>query len=404
MGGDPGDSCLLRYQGELSYFPQLGIPMTPRIEVDWSQPPEPVDVPRHVPRDNLLVYSRIFQLESWLREMVYLELYAAFGSEWEAEYERRVGNKARRARGSRDRDKRLSHMRTKEERVLAYADIGDLFTVIYDDSQRRVDPIFAAFFPPGEVLGSKLQEILFIRLRTMHCRTLHRSDHDRLVQFLKDVDQGFWHWCTSYNGSRIPNLAAIEDVVGKRFLERDPRPMTRVPDGSVRTSAGGRVHDDPVGMRLEYSARPCAQTGEWRRSPLGQASWLYHVSLYGNPPSERRIDCQSFLQSTRALHQQCVYVHVADNSIEITLPRLAQPNETIELIEAFYDVARHCAVRWGGEPSLPLTFYEGLAARYPENVLGPENPLSFLSPDMPCSWFGVDVDVPPFNPSNLSII
>lgn len=358
--------------------------LMPRFESGWSTPPEPVEVASDVPRENLLIYQRLYQLERWLREMVYLELFAAFGYDWETEYARRMGQQKPGSKNpKKERDKALTHMRTKEERILAYADLSNLFTVIYDKQTATIDGLFAPYFPPGSVFGGKLEEILFIRHRVMHCRTVHASDHDRVIQFLKDIDQGFWSWCTSYNGSRISNSADHNDPVGARFLELDPMRSNVVDDS------------EPVAVQIEYSARPTARgVHDWWRQAPGEQSWLYHVSFYGNPGSERQIDSKMFLRNTRGLHSRSIYIHVGETRIEIALPRVADAADILKLVETLYDAARHCSFRSGREP-LAASEYERLTRAYPEQILGPENPLSFLCPDMPCSWFGLDVELLP---------
>ena len=71
----------------------------------------------------------------------------------------------------------------------------------------------------------------------------------------------------------------------------------------------------------------------------------------------------------------------------------------IEIIKSLIDVAQY-AVRPGrGDPvhfkklsesiNPKLNVIDALAEQWPEYVLGPSNPLTFLGPDMPCSFFGV---------------
>ena len=341
------------------------------------------DVPWRVPRDNVEAYARLFQLEDALREMVYLELRAGYGAKWEDEFEHRVGNKHRRAERTKSRDKNLSHMRTRDERILAYADIGDLFSVIYDASTQSVDPMFAQFFPPAAILGGRIAEIIPIRLRTMHCRSLHADDVARLIQFMRDLDQGFWRWCTSYNSSHIEYSGRTDEPIGNRIKNHN-----------VRLAGWKDDYPYPISVELSYSLRPGWRTDDWRNRPVGGAGWLYHFRFYGNPHSERSVDTQEFLRSTRAMLGQCVYVHVGD-IIEVSMPGRDNSEDLLIFVDAFVDAAQSSAFRRQTRARDSEPFYNAVLRSYPEWVLGPMHPLSFLCDDMPCSWFGLDVPVPP---------
>jgi hypothetical protein len=46
-----------------------------------------VDIPHEVSEDTLKAFLRLYQLETWIREMVYLELKSYFGLNWLGEAE-----------------------------------------------------------------------------------------------------------------------------------------------------------------------------------------------------------------------------------------------------------------------------------------------------------------------------
>lgn len=62
-----------------------------------------------------------------------------------------------------------------------------------------------------------------IRHRVAHFRSLHRDDLARVTQFLRDIDSGFWRFCTSYNDPR-PVLPQSNDPVVEHFLAFDLLP------------------------------------------------------------------------------------------------------------------------------------------------------------------------------------
>ena len=85
-------------------------------------------------------------------------------------------------------------MQTPEEDVLNFVQLSELRRVIKDTW-----PQFAPYLPPLHLWEAKLEELLAIRHRIAHFRTLHRDDLRRVVQVLRDIDNGFWRFCTGYN-------------------------------------------------------------------------------------------------------------------------------------------------------------------------------------------------------------
>ena len=54
-----------------------------------------------------------------------------------------------------------------------------------------------------------------------HFRLGHEDDLARALQLLRDLDRGFWTFCTSYNDAQ-PILPASNDPVVQHFLDLDP--------------------------------------------------------------------------------------------------------------------------------------------------------------------------------------
>lgn len=85
-------------------------------------------------------------------------------------------------------------------------------------------------------------------------------------------------------------------------------------------------------------------------------------------------------------------IHVClDNlahAVRVTIPALLGVDEVIRIVERIVKASPYClapsALRDPSDDSV-----QKLANSWPEHVLGPENPLTFLAPDMPCSFFGV---------------
>ena len=72
----------------------------------------------------LQTYARLWQLETWLRRMVYVELRAKLGDDWQ----RAV--RVDKSNGPLKSDKALVHMPTPEEDPLSYAQLSELRRII----------------------------------------------------------------------------------------------------------------------------------------------------------------------------------------------------------------------------------------------------------------------------------
>lgn len=131
-----------------------------------------------VPAHRVYIYARLWQLETWLREMVYVELKSAHGADW-VESIKPVDEKIL-------KDKRLIHMATPQRGPLGYLTLGELWEVMISASNW---PLFQCYFPPKDLVHAKVTtEVMQIRHRVAHCRTPHTDDLARLEQFLRDVD------------------------------------------------------------------------------------------------------------------------------------------------------------------------------------------------------------------------
>src|SRR5690606_15325686 len=113
---------------------------------------------------------------------------------------------------SKTNDKRLTHMPTPEDDTLRFVQLSDLLRVIKEHWC-----LFERYLPPKTIWEAKLEEVVAIRHRIAHFRSLHQYDLLRVTQFLRDIDQGFWNFCTSYNDPH-PVLPQTNDPVVAHFL------------------------------------------------------------------------------------------------------------------------------------------------------------------------------------------
>jgi hypothetical protein len=322
-----------------------------------------------LPEGVLHTYSRLWQLETWLRRLVYIELRALAGDDWRL--------KIRGAEKPWEADKRLTHMPTPESDPLSYVQLSELRRIISDDWR-----LFEPFLPPKSIWEAKLEEIGQIRHRIAHFRRGHNDDLQRVVQFLRDVDHGFWRFCTLYNDPH-PILPQSDDPVESHFLHLDPFPWGEVSDGKwARTGIA-----DPearFGLTVEVLCRPWAS---WSTPAAGKPGLLYDLMIQAR--QQRHLDYRRLLESTSRVHEYLVHICLDSmaNSIRVTIPAVLGAERVIQIVERLHEASLYCLVPGLSEPRADAV--QSLADSWPEYVLGPENPLTFLAPDMPCSFFGV---------------
>ncbi len=338
--------------------------MTEKKQSNEEEAPESVS---DVPVQMVNCYSRLWQFETWLRTMVYVELRALLGDQWSDGIDATPR--------SFNADKALTHMPTPEMNALSYATFSQLLQLV-----TRYWDCFACYFPPQNLWDAKLKEVGQIRNRVAHFRIGHATDHERLTLFLRDVDKGFWQFCTSYNAG-FPILPPRSNPVARKFMPLDPLPDVRI-GRKTWAVAGHRNTELPVGVKISSQRRP------WHANRLvdGDAGHLYDVQIFAQ--DNRFFDYGDLLERTEALHRHLVHVALGNlgDTVRITIPAILGKKRVIPLIAQFHDAAL-TNVRRG--TVLPEGRANATANAWPEHVIGPKNPLTFLSPDMPCSFFGI---------------
>ena len=320
-----------------------------------------------VPVQMVNTYARLWQFETWLRALVYVELRALRGDDWANGLEIKPGHLRA--------DKSLIHMPTVEINALSFAQLPQLLALIEANWS-----CFSAYFPPKKLWDAKLEEVKQIRHRVAHFRVGHEDDLARLKQFLRDIDKGFWRFCTSYNALN-PVIPQTCDPIAAHFLPLDPLPWSEIEQGKW-AQVGVRDKSLPVGLSVRSQRRV------WCRDSLlpGNAGHLYDFYLFAQ--DARCFDLEQLLNQTNADHHHLVHICLDhdESSVRLTVPSILGEPSIIALVERFHEAALYAARR-GRNPIAPPP--NVLAERWPEYVIGPRNPLTFLDPQMPCSFFGV---------------
>jgi len=347
-----------------------------------ASPRIPTQILERLPENHLLLYAHLWEFETWLREMVYVELVARYGSGWKFKLE---GNTV----WPQERDRRLRHMPTREMLSTSYISFSQLCRTI---SKRWV--LFRGYLPPKDIWSARVGEVEQIRNRVAHFRRGHRDDIKRVQQLLLDIDEGFWKFCTSYNDSR-PIISGKVDPIVREFAALDPFPWTEVETGKF-ARVGGAPRDLVMAVTIEALRRPWLKAR--RTSSIdGRYGYLYNVVIVAR--QNRCFDYEQFLESTKHLHGMLCHIclDALRDSIRVTVPALLGSTEILPLLNCLVREARSAL-----QPSSASRFtskmiadvaaashaVDKLAWRWPEHVLGPGNPLTFLGPGMPCHFFG----------------
>ncbi|HZV72663.1 MAG TPA: Swt1 family HEPN domain-containing protein [Conexibacter sp.] len=190
-----------------------------------------------VPPEALACYGRWWQLETWLREVVYVELRAKHGASW---IEHLKGRAPQRAAG----DGANAYMASADAgELLSYADVSDLFRLI----EHQWD-LFAPLLPPQRRWQGTADELQELRNRSAHCRRHHRDDLQRIEQVLRNLERGAQRFYASYLDTR-PVYEGRDPLVRAWIAGKHP-----VADRLLEHA--DRQYD--VRFRLSYSARPWA--------------------------------------------------------------------------------------------------------------------------------------------------
>ena len=269
-------------------------------------------------------------------------------------------------------------MPTRERLPTSYTQLKDLLSTVTDEW-----PLFEPYFPPQKIWEAKMEEIQQIRHRMAHFRVGHKDDQRRVGQVLRDIGEGFWRFCTSYNTHR-PVFPASNDPVTWEFLDLDPFPWKKGGDGAwARTGVA-----DP---NLEMAAIIEVSRREWAEDVpdneiSGKAGFLYDVTLAAR--NQQVFDLSNFLASTARVHSSICHICLesGNDQVRITIPSILGATSIVNMLKSLVT-----APEYSLRPRMRVTErVESLADQQPEYVLGPSNPLTFLWPDMPCSFFNVE--------------
>jgi hypothetical protein len=213
-----------------------------------------------MPPSAAALYARWWQLETWLRSLVYVELRAAYGPQWanrlpQLSEKRRLG------------DEQFRYMATSDNQArLAYTDVTDLFKIIEADWTFFEDTLLK-----NEVWVGRTVELGNIRNRIGHCRRPHVDDLSRLEQTLRDLEGGTIRAAAAFNRqSQVPKEwkdPLIEAWVGGQH-----------PTAQRLIEHAERQHKTSFSLRC--SRRPWVARAPATPPISGTRGYLWHANWY----------------------------------------------------------------------------------------------------------------------------
>lgn len=264
------------------------------------------------------LYSRWWQLETWVRSLVYLELRSAKGTAWASELPATSATRQL-------REDEIRYMRTPDAQdQLAYLDASPLLQLTLDHW-----PLFGTYFPAEKIWAGRIEELKAIRNRIGHCRRPHDDDLDRLEQTLRDLEDGAFRATSSFNDQSRPNGEWADILVENWVHEAHPE--------AHLVEHARRQYD--TSFSLAYSLRPWAEplTGDVRQ--LGsRAGYIWHARWYFR--GGRSFDLAKFWRDV-SIYKDLIVLVCADSasSLQVSFSALEDQQQVSDLIGRSFDAA-----------------------------------------------------------------
>lgn len=264
------------------------------------------------------LYSRWWQLETWLRSLVYLEFRSEKGSAWADTLPANSANR-------QQKDEEYRHMRTPDAQDrLAYLDSGPLLQITLEQWQ-----LFRLYLPAQKIWAGRIEELTAIRNRIGHCRRPHGDDLDRLEQTLRDLDTGAFLATSSFNDQSLANQkwtdVLVNDWVGLEHSE------------AHLIDHANRQYD--TSFRLSVSRRPWAEPLAGDEARLGdRPGYVWHASWYFR--GGRSFNLSKFWRDLGS-HKDRILLVCADtpSSLQVSFSALEDQIQVSDAIGRSFDAA-----------------------------------------------------------------
>lgn len=264
------------------------------------------------------LYSRWWQLETWLRSLVYVELRSAKGASWASELP--AGSATR-----QQKDNEFRYMQTPDAQdQLAYLDASPLLQLTLDQW-----PLFGSYFPAQKIWTGRIEELKAIRNRIGHCRRPHEDDLDRLEQTLRDLNPGAFRATSSFNNQSKSN-EDWSDVLVQNWARKT--------GSEVSLLEHARRQYETI-FSLAYSCRPWAEPLRSDDEQLGhRVGYVWHARWYFK--NGRSFDLAKFWRDI-AIYKDLIMLVCADSesSLQVSFSALEDQQQVSEAIGQIFDAA-----------------------------------------------------------------
>jgi hypothetical protein len=264
------------------------------------------------------LYSRWWQLETWLRSLVYVELRSAKGAAWADALSSNAVSRQR-------QDEAYHHMPSPDALdELAYLDAAPLLELTIAHWQQ-----FAPFLPRREIWAGRIVELKAIRNRIGHCRRPHVDDLDRLEQTLRDLESGALRAASSFNDKSLVDPTWADVLVHDWVRENHA-------DANVIPHARAQYTTD---FWLKYSKRPWATPVAPEDVQLGlREGYVWHACWYFQ--GGWFFDLSEFWEDIRD-YRDLILLVCADSSssLEVSFSALEDPKQVSEAISRCFHAA-----------------------------------------------------------------
>ncbi|KOV27075.1 hypothetical protein ADK90_02930 [Streptomyces sp. XY413] len=270
-----------------------------------------------MPEETLALYSRWWQLETYLRSLIYVELRSVHGVDW-------TNHIGQGATTRREKDESRSYMATADwEDPLSYLDVGKLFPLL-ESNWTLVGPSLM----DKDTLLARTPELLAIRHRLGHLRRPHRDDLGRLEQTLRDLEKGAFSAYASYNRElRAPSH--LSDPVVAAWVREEHSTAKRL----LRHAE--RQYD--VVFRLSYTLRPFATAPE-NDAPISGGSgliWKATFHLRGQEVRPSSLWRESYLDGN--VRQLLIHMLLDHGTVSFTFPAVDDADRVADAIGEAFD-------------------------------------------------------------------
>lgn len=285
-----------------------------------------------MPQESLALYSRWWQLETYLRSLLYVELRAAHGVDW-------INHIGQGATSRRQRDEARNYMATADwEDPLSYLDISKLFPLL-EEHWNLVGPSLM----DKETLLARVPELMAIRHRLGHLRRPHADDLSRLQQTLRDLEKGAFTAYSSYNGHWHIDRE-VSDPVVESWIHEEHRTAQRLINHARQQYE--------VGFSLNHSLRPYAKPPNSGGPITGNSGsvWVATFNTLTRDVDPAALWRDSYLNiNSREL---LIHMLVDYGSVTFTFPAVDDGKRVADAIGESFDAVLLNAHRLRGESSL----------------------------------------------------